>query len=182
VLRRSLAVFLLTTLSLSLTASLADGQDAMPVLRKASPLTFHAPGGVEKSLSDFQGKVVALEFIQTTCPHCQAASHMMTKLQKELGPQGFQAIDLAINTASEADISAFMQAQQTDFLVGWIGMKEMGQFLNLTGGVRFVVPQLVLIDRKGEIRFQTPPLGSEAALAENSLRPRVVTLLNEKGR
>jgi cytochrome oxidase Cu insertion factor (SCO1/SenC/PrrC family) len=180
VLRRSLAVFLLAGLSLSLTALLADGQDAMPVLRKAPPLTFHAPGGVEKSLSDFEGKVVALEFIQTTCPHCQAASHMMTKLQKELGSRGFQAIDLAINTTSEFDISAFMQAQQTDFLVGWIGMNDMGRFLNLTGGVRFVVPQLVLVDRKGQIRFQTPPLGSETALVEDNLRPRVVTLLNEK--
>ena len=144
-------------------------------------MTFHL-SGAEKSLSDFQGKVIALEFIETTCPHCQAASHIMTKLQKELGSRGFQAIDLAINTKSDADINNFMQTQQTDFLVGWIGLNEMGAFLQLTQGVRFVVPQLVLIDRKGDIRFETPPLGSETALVEDILRKRVVGLLNEKGR
>jgi thiol-disulfide isomerase/thioredoxin len=152
------------------------------VLRRAPPLTFHVPGGGEKALSDFQGKIVALEFIQTTCPHCQAASHVMTKLQKELGPRGFQAIDLAINTTSDEDIAAFKQSQQTDFLIGWIGLNDMGHFLNLTPGVRFVVPQMVLIDRKGDIRFQTPPLGSETALVENILRQRVLELLNEKSR
>jgi thiol-disulfide isomerase/thioredoxin len=157
-------------------------QDALPVLRKAPPLTFHLPGGSEKTLSDFRGKIVALEFIQTTCPHCQAASHVMTKLQKDLGSRGFQAIDLAINTTSDEDIAGFKEGQQTNFLVGWIGINEMGHFLNLTPGVRFVVPQMVLIDRKGDIRFQTPPLGSETALVEDILRQRVLELLNEKGR
>jgi thiol-disulfide isomerase/thioredoxin len=180
VLRPPFAALLLTGLSLFLVLTLAAGDETLPVLRKAPPLTFHVPGGSEKSLNDFQGKVVALEFIQTTCPHCQAASHIMTKLQKELGGRGFQAIDLAINTSSELDISSFMQSQQTDFLVGWVGMIDMGRFLNLTGGVRFLVPQLALIDRKGEIRFQTPPAGSETALVEDILRPRVLTLLNEK--
>ncbi|MGC2660857.1 MAG: TlpA disulfide reductase family protein [Bryobacteraceae bacterium] len=176
-LRRSFAISLMTGLSVAA----AFAQEALPVLRKAPPLTFHL-SGAEKSLSDFQGKVIALEFIETTCPHCQAASHIMTKLQKELGSRGFQAIDLAINTKSDADINNFMQTQQTDFLVGWIGLNEMGAFLQLTQGVRFVVPQLVLIDRKGDIRFETPPLGSETALVEDILRKRVVGLLNEKGR
>lgn len=152
------------------------------MLRKAPPLTFHVPGGGEKSLSDFHGKVLALEFIETTCPHCQAASHIVTKLQKELGARGFQAIDLAINTNSDADINAFTEQQQTNFLVGWVGMPEMGHFLKLTGGVRFLVPQLVLIDRKGEIRFQSPAQGSEMAGDEGMLRQSLLTLLNEKNR
>jgi thiol-disulfide isomerase/thioredoxin len=180
VLRQSFAVVLLTGLSVAL--SLDAGQDTLPVLRKAAPLTFHVPGGGEKTLGDFRGKIVALEFIQTTCPHCQAASHVMTKLQKDLGARGFEAIDLAINTTSDEDIATFKQSQQTDFLIGWIGLNEMGHFLNLTPGVRFVVPQMVLIDRKGDIRFQTPPLGSETALVEDILRQRVLGLLNERSR
>lgn len=154
----------------------------MPVLRKGPPLTFHVPDGGQKSLSDFHGKVIAIEFIQTTCPHCQAASHNMTKLQHELGPRGFQAIDLAINTTSDADITAFMHAQQTDFLVGWTGIAEMGHFLNLSPGVRFLVPQLALIDRHSDIRYQTPPQSAEITADENLLRQALLTLLNDKGR
>ena len=46
-------------------------------LRKAPELAFNIPGQGPKLLSQYRGKVVALEFIFTTCPHCQAASKVM---------------------------------------------------------------------------------------------------------
>ena len=45
-------------------------------LRKAPELAFNIPGQGQKLLSQYRGKVVALEFILTTCPHCQAASRV----------------------------------------------------------------------------------------------------------
>ena len=44
-------------------------------IRKAPELAFTIPSQGSKLLSQYRGKVVALEFIFTTCPHCQAASH-----------------------------------------------------------------------------------------------------------
>ena len=64
------------------------------------------------------GKVVALEFIFTTCPHCQAASHLMSRFQNELGSRGFQAIDVAFNDNSDLLVGAFAKEQQTTFPVG----------------------------------------------------------------
>ncbi len=40
-----------------------------------------------------------------------------------------------------------------------------------------MVPQVVLIDKKGVIQKQTPPLGDEKLQEENSLRQQILELL-----
>jgi peroxiredoxin len=136
--------------------------------RKAPELAFTVPGEGQKLLSQYRGKVVALEFIQTTCPHCQAASKEMTKYQQELGKRGLQCIDVAINAldglggTSEADrlVTEFSQHFQVGFPVGYVPRAQMMSFMGFSPADRMVVPQLVLIDRKGIIHYQTPATDS----------------------
>ena len=59
-------------------------------LRKAPELSFNIPGKGPQLLSQYRGKVVALSFIFTTCPHCQAESKVMTKFQQEFASRGLQ--------------------------------------------------------------------------------------------
>jgi thiol-disulfide isomerase/thioredoxin len=133
-------------------------------VRKAPELAFTLPGQGDKLLSQYRGKVIALEFILTTCPHCQAASKVMTKFQQEYGARGLQAIDLAINALDEGRTPAqasmltetFANNFQVGFPVGYIGRDPMMSFMGFSIMDRMVVPQLVLIDRKGYIRYQTP--------------------------
>ena len=137
------------------------GQSA--ALRKAPELAFTLPGQGEKLLSQYRGKVVALEFILTTCPHCQAASHELTKYQQDMGKRGLQVIDLAINalddmrTPAEAEEMAttFVRTYNVGFPVGFVPRPQMLTFLGFSPVDRMVVPQLVLIDRKGFIHYQT---------------------------
>lgn len=150
-----------------LGASLAYGQTSG--LRKAPELAFNIPGQGQVLLSHYRGKVVALEFILTTCPHCQAASKTTTKFQDEYGPRGFQALDLAINgldenrTPADADalVQAFQRNFQVGFPVGWIPRDQMMAFMGFSLANRMVVPQLVMIDRKGYIHYQTPANNNE---------------------
>jgi len=133
-------------------------------IRKAPELAFTLPGQGQRLLSQYRGKVVALEFILTTCPHCQAASREMTKFEQEYGPKGFQAIDLAINALDEGRtpdqaaqiVQMFAQSFQVGFPVGYIPRDQMMSFMGFNMAERMVVPQLVLIDRKGYIHYQTP--------------------------
>ena len=133
-------------------------------LRKAPELAFTIPGQGQRLLSQYRGKVIALEFILTTCPHCQAASKEMTKFQQEYGARGFQALDLAINAKDEGRTDAqanqivedFARNFQVGFPVGWISRDQMMNFMGFNMADRMVVPQLVLIDRKGYIHYQTP--------------------------
>ncbi len=167
----------------------AQALPGLPPIRQAPELAFKVPGGEQKLLSQYKGKVVALEFILTTCPHCQAASKVMTKLQQELGPKGFQAIDVAVNTSDEAVVKDFIKNFQTGFVVGWLDagstmnnvlltMKFMGYSINGPHGPQ--MPQQVLIDASGMIRYQTPMEGDPAASEEPVLRGRVMELLTSK--
>ncbi len=159
----------------------ANGQE----LRKAPELSFTVPGQGEKLLSQYRGKVVAIEFILTTCPHCQAAARLMTTLQQEYGPRGFQALDLAINgqdenrTPEQASqlVAAFTTNFQVGFPVGWIPRDSFLSFLGISITEYTVVPQLVLIDRKGYIHYQTPARGDEMSMKESTLRQRIEELL-----
>ncbi len=156
--------------------------------RKAPELSFVIPGQGEKLLSQYRGKVVALEFILTTCPHCQQASKAMTKFQEEYGPRGFQAIDLAINALDEGRtpdqasqmVEAFAHNFQVGFPVGYIGRDPMMAFMGFSIMDRMVVPQLVLIDRNGYIHYQTPANDSpdwSKLMNETNLRQHIEELL-----
>jgi thiol-disulfide isomerase/thioredoxin len=156
--------------------------------RKAPELAFNLPGQGQVLLSHYRGKVVALEFILTTCPHCQAASKTMTKFQEEYGPRGFQALDVAINgldenrTPDQADtlVKTFQTNFQVGFPVGWVARDQMMSFMGFSMADRMVVPQLVLIDRKGYIHYQTPANNNDEwtkLMNDDALRQHIEELL-----
>jgi thiol-disulfide isomerase/thioredoxin len=181
---KSLFGFIL--LSAVSTVSLLAGDVVVP--RKAPELAFTIPGEGQKLLSQYRGKVVALEFIMTTCPHCQAASRDMTKYQEEFGKRGLQVIDLAINaldgtggpTEAAEMVTRFKNSFQVGFPVGYVPRAEMMNFMGFTLADRMVVPQLALIDRKGIIHYQTPATSGpqwESIMKEPGLREHLEELL-----
>jgi thiol-disulfide isomerase/thioredoxin len=173
---------LVAAFALSIFVPASFGEEKLaPAIRKAPELAFTIPGQGQKLLSQYRGKVVALELIFTTCPHCQAASHVMGRLQNELGPRGFQAIDVAFNDNADLLVEGFIKEQQTHFPVGWTTRDQVLSFLGLSAVQRFVVPQLILIDREGMIHYQTPPLGDEESYQESTIRNRLELLLNAGG-
>src|SRR5580765_7705688 len=112
-----------STLVLSGFASTAALQAASPVPRPSKEFTIILPSGEQKLLSSYRGKVVMMAAMFTTCPHCQALSKIITKLQGELGSRGFQAVGVAFNdevntpnSASNAQVtSAFINQFQVGF-------------------------------------------------------------------
>ena len=147
--------------------------------RKAPELAFTVSGQGQKLLSQYRGKVVALEFIFTTCPHCQAASKVMSGFQRQYGPQGFQALDIAVNENADLLVENFVKDYQVAFPVGWMSRDQMLSFMGFKDG-RFVVPQMVLIDRKGYIRYQTPALENEdwvKLMKEDNIKQHIEELL-----
>ena len=158
-------------------SNLSAAEAATP--RKAPELAFTVPGQGQKLLSQYRGKVVALEFIFTTCPHCQAASKMMTKLQQEYGPRGFQALDVAVNPNADLLVENFVKDYQVGFLVGYTPQPQMESFMGFPSNY-FVVPQLVIIDRKGVIHFQTPAKENaqwDKLMKEETIRHNIEELL-----
>jgi len=148
-----------------------------PIKRKAPEVAFQVPGHGHLLLSMFHGKVVCLEFIETWCPHCQAASHVMSDLQNRYGKYGFQAIDIAFNDDAGKYVLEFSQEQHTTFPVGWTYRNQVLAFTGFSVIQRFVVPQLILIDRRGYIHWETPALGDEYSYEESTIAHRIELLL-----
>jgi cytochrome oxidase Cu insertion factor (SCO1/SenC/PrrC family) len=150
----------------------APGQES---IRKSPELAFTIPGQGPKLLSQFRGKVVALEFILTTCPHCQAASRVMTAIQERFGSRGFQALDIAVDPNADLRVENFAKEYQVGFPVGWVPIEQMMNYMGFTN--RPVVLQLVLIDRDGNIHYQTPREGDANSMNEDVIAKRIEELL-----
>src|SRR5262245_32484652 len=104
---------------LALLAASAITLTAADVPRQAPDLTVRMPGGGQTPLSQYHGKVVAMCFILTTCPHCQKTIGYLIQAQNEYGPRGFQVVASAIQGGAEQAVPGFVQAFHTNFPVGF---------------------------------------------------------------
>ncbi len=148
---------------------------ALPAADLPRPLpaiAIKTPAGGDIELKPYRGKVVALEFLLTTCPACQRCSRNLQKLQTEYGPNGFQAIGVATNDISL--VPRYVRDLGLQFPVGFVTGDEAKAFLqhSVMESIRF--PQMVLIDRRGIVRTQH--LGCDEAAD----RARIVELLEER--
>ena len=154
-----------------------------PVPRPAPEFTITEASGKPISLASYAGKVVLVQFLYTTCPHCQLTSRTFAKLQNELGPRGLQVVGVAFNEEAEGhpDLArAYAQANGVNFPVGVARRDDVLKYLGISFITRFAVPQVVVIDRHGTIRAQSDELGSEELMDENRLRPLIEHLLEER--
>ena len=132
-----------------------------PVLRKSPEFVVKFVDGHQLLLSSLKGKVVALLMVHTTCPHCQHTSQVFTQLYKEYGPQGFQPVDAAFNTNASSLVPDFVRNFNIGYPVGYSSLEEVYAYMNYSLSRLITVPQIVWIDRKGNIRSQTVMNDSE---------------------
>lgn len=172
------SAFLASTLAL---------QAAAPVPRPSKEFTVIMPSGKQTLLSSYRGKVVMVAFMFTTCPHCQALSKVITKLQGELGPRGFQALGVAfndeVNTANNgvnAQVTAnFINQFQVGFPMGYAPRESVLSYLGVSDIESWVVPQVAIVDRKGQIRAQSASRGTTELQTETYLQKYLGDLLSE---
>lgn len=161
-----IAAALLTTATAALL--LAETPKAEFTPYRAPDLVVNFPGGKAMHLSSLRGKVVAVECLYTTCPHCQHAAQVFTQLYKEFGSRGFQPVGVAFNdelfakeTTPATVVNDFVQRFGVGYPVGWSDREKVTTFLAISPFERFVVPQILWIDRKGMVRSKTLALGTD---------------------
>jgi peroxiredoxin len=155
----------------------ADAKNRVP--RPAPDFAFQLANGSTGSLQQHRGKVVCAQFLLTTCPHCQHASELLSRLQKEYGPRGFQPIGIAYNPMSKMLIDDYVRDHKVTFPVGAAEREPAIDFLGYSQEERVSVPQIVFIDRKGIIRYQSQQLNDAEAATEQNLRFWIEKLLAE---
>ncbi len=170
--KRASAVFLVA-------AALAFAAD-LP--RKAPDFAINLPNGSQLHLSKYQGKVVVLIFILTTCPHCQNAVRCLSEDQKQYGPRGLQVVASAIEQDAQAAVPGFVKSFQPPFPVGFNNPYAAIAFMQHPPMLIPHMPLIAFIDRQGMVRSQAEGLDSmlvnEQQVAGN-LRAEIEKMLAE---
>lgn len=116
------------------------------------------PDGKQILVSSYKGKVLAIEFLLTTCPHCQRTAAVMQKLYQQNRLQGFEVLGVAIDTENgqaARNLPKFIKDQQLAFPVGFAPNREgVYDYLQRSFMDRLLMPQMVWLDRKGVIQVQ----------------------------
>ncbi len=180
--RLACAVLLFAGIGLNAATPKAEAPktEAPPVLRKSPEFVIKFVDGKQMLLSSLKGKVVALLMVHTTCPHCQHTSQVFTELYKEYGPRGFQPVDAAFNTMANLYVADFVKNFGIGYPVGYSTPEEVMSYLGRNIMERYTVPQIIWIDRRGNIRSETPSAGDDPQYyTEGYWRNMIETLLKE---
>ncbi|MBE7542901.1 MAG: TlpA family protein disulfide reductase [Bryobacteraceae bacterium] len=162
--------------SIPFAASVLSGAEAT---REAPELSLADTAGKPFRLSALRGKIVALEFMLTTCPHCQNTAKLMSRLQREYGPKGFQAISLPFNDDAVAAAPRFVSEHGVTHLVAAIPRERVYEFAQLSTVMRHSVPIMVFVDRRGRIRDQFEGDAPFFQNEEANFRAKIVELLKD---
>ena len=150
-----------------------------PVPRKSPEFTVTDPAGKQILISSLKGKIVVMPFMFTTCPHCQREAQMLTKLQKEFASQGVVMLGTVFNDASGPLAAQFVKEFGIGFPVGFATRDSVTSYLGLSVMDRWVVPQVAILDRKGNIVAQSLATGSAELQDENYLRTFIQKLVKD---
>ena len=165
--------------ALAIAATLAGAAKSANLPRKAPEFSISVPGGKPVSLSQYRGKTVALVFILTTCPHCQAAVRALSKEQSALGAKGLQVIASAIEESAAANVPGFIKEFQPPFPVGSCDVYAALDFMQHPRMVGPRMPMIAFIDAQGAIRAQYEghePFFAEDQMARN-IHAKILELL-----
>jgi thiol-disulfide isomerase/thioredoxin len=102
----------------------------------------------QAKLSDYQGRVVVLDFWATYCPPCLEEVPHLDALQRRFGAQGLQVIGLNVGGPDDRPkIPEFVERLKIKYALGF----PEPEMTNLYMGGDSRIPQTIVFDRKGRI-------------------------------
>ena len=159
-------------------ASLAG---AATIPRQAPEFAINTMDGKQVLLSPYRGKVVVLAFILTYCPHCQKTCGILSKMQNEYGPRGFQVLAAAIEDMAKMNVPDFIKKFSPPFPVGYVLRDTAYEFAQHPSMLQMMMPNVIFIDRQGMIQSQytgdNPFINSDDQ--EKNIRAEIEKLLKQ---
>jgi len=163
----------------ALLAVFAPAAPAAGPRPKPADFTINLMDGKTLTLSQYRGHPVVLAFILTSCPHCQAAVKVLSKLQTEYGSRGLQVLASAIEQDSQAHIALFIKNFAPPFPVGYNSGTEAEALIRPTGRLP-MMPLMGIFDKKGILLAQHEGEEPYFTDLETNLRKEIEPLLQSK--
>ena len=123
---------------------------------KAPDFKLSTIGGEDFRLSDYEGKVVMLNFWGTWCPPCRKEIPDLVNLQSKYNKDGLEIVGITLNSGSAAEIQKFADKRQMNYtILTDLGndetQKVTGLYGQAIGQPISSIPTTLLIDREGYI-------------------------------
>ena len=117
--------------------------------------------GQVRNISEWDGKVVAINFWATWCPPCIKEIPEFVELQHKYAEQGLQFIGIALQRPEE--VTEFMESTGMNYPV-LAGEMEVIKIAESYGNDIGALPYTVILNRMGQIHFvkRGPLAGTEA--------------------
>jgi len=121
--------------------------------RPLADVTVPTADGKMVRLNQYRGKVMVVALVSTSCAHCISSLGVLSMLQTEYGPRGFQAFGIAANAGAEKTLGDFTRLK-LGFPVGYLDETSTMQVFDFKREDRPYVPMYMFVDKKGNVRFQ----------------------------
>ena len=114
----------------------------------APNIVFETSDGIEKSLSEFRGWGMVVNFWATWCAPCVAEMPALAALSRSLAPHDIAVMPLSSDRGGAAVVRRFYETQKLSGLPILLDPKgAAGRQFDLRG-----IPATVVIDKKGQLR------------------------------
>jgi glutathione peroxidase-family protein len=105
-------------------------------------------------LKQYRGKVMVVALVSSTCDHCINSLQLLSQLQKEYGPQGFQVVAVAADDMAAKMVGPLTRLRQFGFPLGYLDQNTTMELCDFKRDDRPFVPMYLFVDKKGTVRFQ----------------------------
>jgi peroxiredoxin len=108
--------------------------------------------GQQHDLQDYRGKVLLIDIIQTTCPHCQQLAGVLEKVEAKYGAK-VAVLSITIPPDNQGTVARFLEEHKVTAPVLFDCGQVSASYLKATPqNPRVNVPHLFVIDAQGMIR------------------------------
>ncbi len=115
------------------------------------PFTLKDTGGKERTLSDWKGKVIMLNFWASWCAPCQFEIPRFVRYQKQFADKGLQIVGIGLDDAGK--LKNVERSLEMNYPTMVIEQMEGGTLLEKFGNDQRIVPYTIVIDKDGTIKY-----------------------------
>jgi len=131
--------------------------------------TFPDLSGESRTIGDWKGKVLVVNFWATWCPPCLEEIPMFVRLQRQLGGQGLQFVGIAVDQHDKVVEFVARNAVNYPIMIGQLDAIKIAETAgNHSGGL----PYTLIFDRSGQLVSR-----HSGGLTEKELKPIIQQLL-----
>ena len=141
----------------------------------------HAVNGQKINLKQYHAKAVLFVVFSTNCADCLQTIQLMSKMQKDYGPYGFQAVAAAGDEGAKFQLPVFLERYRPSFPVGYLSQDEIIKLCDIPKGMRPFVPIALFLDRADVVRYQFYGDSPFFKQQERGMRSIVEGLLKQAG-